>query len=331
MKLLIVDDEPLVSVGIESMLNWKEYDIQLLPHAFNGEQALKMIEEYRPDIVITDIKMPLMSGLELIRECRSRNYELPIFLLLTVYEDFEYAKEAISYNVLDYLIKLDLTPDILKAAVERAVKSVDKIKNENNISQFSLKEQMLSSIQNKFFIYLLHNLFESTEQFQLQSENLGLQFDFGLFSVAYCYTGNRYNGAAPHAEASVTMSVSILQIAKELLRKHIPCYTVSMDLEYFCIIFCWKTKDIQEFLLTIREAMENMCEMIYSYFHADVKCTLGETVNSASSISASYQTARLLMSSSDSREHIVFYNPDSPKLLIQNTFCLLYTSPSPRD
>ena len=71
-KLLIVDDEPLVQVGIKSMLNWAELNIEVTGTAVNGQAALKLIEEQSPDIVITDIKMPVMSGLELIRICRER-------------------------------------------------------------------------------------------------------------------------------------------------------------------------------------------------------------------------------------------------------------------
>ena len=71
-KLLIVDDEPLVQVGIKSMLDWSKYNIEICATALNGQAALQIIEEKRPDIVMTDIKMPVMSGLDLIRICRER-------------------------------------------------------------------------------------------------------------------------------------------------------------------------------------------------------------------------------------------------------------------
>ena len=67
-QLLIVDDEPLVQAGIRSMLNWNEMNIDICGTAMNGQAALKIIEEKSPDIVITDIKMPVMSGLEKFAE-----------------------------------------------------------------------------------------------------------------------------------------------------------------------------------------------------------------------------------------------------------------------
>ena len=69
-KLLIVDDEPLVQIGIKSMLNWADYGIEVCGTAVNGANALELIEEYSPELVITDIRMPIMNGLELPRPVR---------------------------------------------------------------------------------------------------------------------------------------------------------------------------------------------------------------------------------------------------------------------
>lgn len=114
-QLLIVDDEPLVQAGIRSMLNWNEMNIDICGTAMNGQAALKIIEETSPDIVITDIKMPVMSGLELAKVCRERYGEnSPYFIILTSYEDFQMARDALSYQVSDYLVKLELTPEVLK-------------------------------------------------------------------------------------------------------------------------------------------------------------------------------------------------------------------------
>ena len=67
-NLLIADDEPLVQAGIKSMINWEEYGIHIVGTAANGAIAYDMIQEYKPEIVITDIKMPVMSGLELAQK-----------------------------------------------------------------------------------------------------------------------------------------------------------------------------------------------------------------------------------------------------------------------
>ena len=78
-KILIADDEPLVQIGIKSMINWEEFGIEVCGAAMNGQAALKMIEEYAPELVITDIKMPIMNGLELAKKCRNTYGPIPLF------------------------------------------------------------------------------------------------------------------------------------------------------------------------------------------------------------------------------------------------------------
>lgn len=69
-QILIVDDEPLILAGIASLVDWEKHGLKIVGKAGNGQQALKQIEELKPDIVITDIKMPAMSGIDLIREAK---------------------------------------------------------------------------------------------------------------------------------------------------------------------------------------------------------------------------------------------------------------------
>lgn len=71
------------------------------------KKALKRIAEQKPDIVLIDIKMPVKDGLEVVRECRKAGSELPLFILLTSFEEFQFAKEAIRLGAVDYLIKLE--------------------------------------------------------------------------------------------------------------------------------------------------------------------------------------------------------------------------------
>ncbi|MFQ8878099.1 MAG: response regulator [Roseburia hominis] len=127
-QLLIVDDEPLVQIGIRSMLNWESMGIEIAGTATNGRQAYDIILEKHPEIVITDIKMPIMDGMQLIEKCQSQEHP-PLFILLTSYEEFALVKQAISYQVLDYLVKLELTEDVLNAAIQKALGILEKREN----------------------------------------------------------------------------------------------------------------------------------------------------------------------------------------------------------
>ncbi len=104
-KLLIVEDESWIRMGLESAFDWKTaFNIQLLPSASNGEEALMRMAECVPDIVLTDIRMPQMNGLELIRTIRAR-YPQMMVMIISGFAEFEYAQIAIRYGAFCYVLK----------------------------------------------------------------------------------------------------------------------------------------------------------------------------------------------------------------------------------
>lgn len=107
-KLMIVEDELLMRVGIRSMLNWEEYNFYVAGEAGNGKEALELALEVTPDLIITDIKMPIMDGLELIQEasCLLKTCK---YVILSNFDEFHYAKEALKLGAVDYLIKSEIT------------------------------------------------------------------------------------------------------------------------------------------------------------------------------------------------------------------------------
>ena len=125
LRILLVDDEPLVLIGLQGMLEWEKLGYTVCGTARNGKLALELIEREKPDIVIADVKMPVMDGLTLARTCRERS-ALPAFIMLTSFEEFDYIKQAMGAGVVDYLVKLDLTPENLQTALAKAAEKVKK-------------------------------------------------------------------------------------------------------------------------------------------------------------------------------------------------------------
>lgn len=118
-QVLLVDDEPLILTGIQSMINWEDYDCVITDKASNGKQALEKMEKSMPDIVITDIKMPVMTGIEFMQECRDRGYDT-VFILLTNLEEFSLAKSALVLGAADYLVKMEMTQEMMGNSLKRA-------------------------------------------------------------------------------------------------------------------------------------------------------------------------------------------------------------------
>ena len=97
-RVLLVDDEEDIRVGISQKMDWEKLGFALVGEAANGQDALELAESLQPDVVLTDIKMPFMDGLEL---CRILTGRLPAskFVVFSGFDDFEYAKQAIQMNV----------------------------------------------------------------------------------------------------------------------------------------------------------------------------------------------------------------------------------------
>ncbi|WP_127587963.1 response regulator transcription factor [Paenibacillus koleovorans] len=104
MHVLIVDDEPVIRTGLKKIVSQLGPPIMTVHLAENGEDALAYIAEHSPDLVLTDIRMPRMDGLELCRRLSQLESEIPI-IVISGYHDFEYAQKCLSYGVKEYVLK----------------------------------------------------------------------------------------------------------------------------------------------------------------------------------------------------------------------------------
>jgi two-component system, response regulator YesN len=115
-RTFIADDEPLILRSIKKTIEETNPNFKIIGQATDGHNALKLIQELNPDVIFTDIRMPVIDGLELIKQLREKGNQSTI-VLLSGYKEFEYAKEAIRLSVVDYLIK-PINPESLKTILE---------------------------------------------------------------------------------------------------------------------------------------------------------------------------------------------------------------------
>lgn len=158
-KVFLVEDEAIVRNGIKKRIKWEENGFEFVGEASDGELAYPMIQKAKPDIVITDIKMPFMDGLELSRLIKQEMPQVKI-VILSGYDEFEYAKEAISIGITDYLLKpidgsgILETLDNIKSMIEeerRQQEYMEQFKKEMQEERGNKKTKLFwNIIENKF-------------------------------------------------------------------------------------------------------------------------------------------------------------------------------------
>lgn len=123
-KILIVDDERRIGTLVRNLIRWEELDMECVGVYNDSAEALEGVRLYHPDIVITDIKMPQISGLELIQRAQKMNENL-FFIVISGYREFEYAHKALEYGVENYLLK-PIDEDELNHVLEKINEKVEK-------------------------------------------------------------------------------------------------------------------------------------------------------------------------------------------------------------
>ena len=103
-KVMLVDDEKLILQGVLNIIEWDKLGMEVVHMVENGKQAIDKYKENPVDIIITDIKMPIVTGLELIKAIKEINKKVK-FIVLSGYDDFSYAKAAVKYGVENYILK----------------------------------------------------------------------------------------------------------------------------------------------------------------------------------------------------------------------------------
>lgn len=124
MNVLIVDDEPIIRVGLKTLVDWQEHGFRLVGEAADGAEALEWVRREPVDIVITDIRMPKMDGLQLMREVKAIRDDVGL-LVLSCLDDFAYVKEAMKLGAQDYILKPAMEPEGLVAVLENVREKLD--------------------------------------------------------------------------------------------------------------------------------------------------------------------------------------------------------------
>ncbi len=283
-SVLLVDDEEEVTQAIKRKLNWDEMGFEDPLYARNGLEALEAAELRTPDVVMTDIQMPYMTGLELAKRLKELYPGIRI-IIFSGYDEFEYAKEAIRLEAEEYILK-PIDAGELKSVFERIHESLDKERDERqNLEKLTnYYMESLPLLQEDFFAALLDGKVEEKRiPKYLEDYQIKLEGPFYCVAILHISTGD-----LPEGVSHVLLSLSVRRLAEERI-----------DAAYNARLFSYLGSTVLIAQITSTDSknkftddMDRFCRLAKTVCKANVTVGIGEIVGSIENLKESYNGAK---------------------------------------
>ena len=283
-RVMLVDDEEDVAQAILRKLNWEEMGFEQPRYAHNGLEALELAEDLRPDIVMTDIKMPYMDGMELSRNLKQLYPNIRI-IIFSGFDEFEYAKEAIRLEAEEYILK-PIDSDELRAVFTRVHEALDRdIDEKLNVAKLeNYYMDSLPLLQEDFFAALVEGrIAENKIEKFLTDYRIDLKGPLFVVAVVHISSSSIPDGMNP-----VLLSVSVRKLLEERMDEKWGCRFFSYLGSTVMVAQFAEKKDATQFT----DDCDRLCRLAESICKANVTIGVGLLVDNLSDIDSSYKGAR---------------------------------------
>lgn len=289
-RLVMIEDELIVRRNIIKKVKWDECGFEIVGEAENGKEGLEIIESLNPDVIISDIEMPFMDGLELASIVREK-YPTMKIILLTGFDEFKYAQKAIELNVIEYILKPVSLEDMVKVLKKVRLQLDKEISEKEDIE--ILKSHYLESIpiiRANFLNTLITNKQDREEVIgRAAGLNLNLNGDMFLLSVI-SIDKNSIGGTNFKYEDFELLKFAILNTTEEIIMKYDVGVAFCYE-NYVAIIFSFDENDKVYILNKTFRILEEIRQNIEKYMKLTVTIGIGNFCSQIENISDSYISA----------------------------------------
>ncbi|MBP1154121.1 MULTISPECIES: response regulator [unclassified Paenibacillus] len=296
MRVLIVDDEPLVRIGLKSAIRWEAGGMQIVGEAADGEEAMKLIMERKPDVVILDIKMPKKDGIAVLSEMKENGIKAKV-IMLSSFDDFTLVKKAMMLGASDYFHK----PGMNELEIEAALQ---KIKNEEE-SLHAAGENASNAVHDKETTLkkmLLEDL-HGVQPSKIKESNVYVL----MFSIKkYSQVLKRYT-----KDNALILPNSILNILSELLSREDEVEFVQLDENLYSVIVSHsETKSLQATFAHVNDIVYLISSSLKRFVNIDTVFGISETFQSFNGWKQATAQAKQALDRK-------FYHPNDPLFYFQ--------------
>ncbi len=282
--VLLVDDEEEVIRVIMKKINWEELGFSVIGYANNGVKALEMVEEFQPDVVMTDIKMPYMDGMELSSRIKTE-FPATKILLFTGFDEFEYAKEAVHLEVEEYILKpvnsLELS-DVFTKLKRKLDQEISEKQNTEVLQKYYLES--LPLLQANFYTTLIEGRIHR-EELPVYLSNYQVKFTGPFYCCLVIHTSS---GRIPEHMNPILLATSVQKQAEERLveKWQAKCFTYLGNI--VLIAQLKNENDVSE----LTDECDRFCRYVLRIIGAVVTVGVGQVCRDILELPCSYSSAR---------------------------------------
>lgn len=291
-KVLIVDDEATICKGLRVLIDWNKYGFEIAGEASNGLEALEQAESLRYDVIVTDIRMPEVDGLELIRRLKATKYSARI-IILSGYKDFEYARAAIEYGVKNYVLK-PIDEDVLISSLNDI-----RIEIEEELRNSTTIRESKSIVRDKVLEYIVKNGIRNNFTLKKTIET-GVVLTADYFQICIIEAIDN-NGEEVGSRTLISKNT-----AEEIIYKYSSGYVFELEEDKIGVLLCLSEQNSNQTNILVGEIFECLSKDTNS----SITIAVGNKVLDYRDIPASYKNAEkaLELKIFDGRSSIIYFD-----------------------
>lgn len=310
-NVMIVDDEPVIKQGLLCFVNWEALDCQVVCDAQNGIEAIEKLEAHPVDIVITDVKMPGMGGLELSKFIHE-NYPSIKVIILTAFADFSYAQSAIKYGVVDFVIKTNPTEKIPDAICKaKALITQEKELDEKLKFMEQRANTRISEVREKYFKDVFNGIIANDKI--LQSKLTELEIKIENYFVVLFDIHNVSSQSSVISPEDYNKFIKSVNNLLSMVFKSYPHYTVAINRNLLAAIISFKSNNVPVCTQTLLMTCNEILSMADSFMRFTISIGISQMQQNIQALPFAYQQAKdALKGGFYNDNHVSVFMPYTP-------------------
>lgn len=281
-KVIIVDDEDLIRDGLRTFVKWNEMGFEVVGEADDGNKAFELIQKLNPHVVLTDIKMPCCTGIELMRKIKESQIEVDI-VVLSGYDEFEYAKTALEVGAVDYLLK-PIKFDKLKEVFSKI-----REENDKKIQEKIKVRKAMELVKSQFFSKVLGGVIKEHKDILKQAEELDINFGWSYYLAIIIELDGLEELTRKYSARDLDLyRFAIRNVTEEICAKYGEGYTFIINNSEVVVLFC-SDSDESTHIKSLSYEIKGSIDMVLDF---TVTISISDVFTEISGLHSAYEECR---------------------------------------